>query len=183
MRIDLQHVLARLLCAGFAVVLVAIPVLGAGNPVVAVWRERHIDFVYVGRTARYSCDGLRDKVRAMLLDLGARRDLKIAASGCEGEDRLRIMFFAPALPDSPAKPLLAGDLASTAARFVAFTLTSDAFRNMGLADCELVQEFARQILPTLVTRNVRQEITCMPMSKTGSRFWVRGEVLHSIAER
>jgi hypothetical protein len=183
MRIDLQHVLARLLCSGCAAVLVATPVRGAENPVAAVWRERHIDFVYVGRTARYSCDGLRDKVRAMLLDLGARRDLKIAAIGCEGEDHLRIVFSAPALPDSSAKPLRVGDLAATAARFMAFTITSDAFRNMGLADCELVQEFTRQILPTLVTRNVRREITCLPLPKTGSRFWVRGEILQSIAER
>ena len=49
----------------------------------AVWKEQRFDFFYTGRTARYSCDGLRDKVRAMLLDLGARRDLKIAAIGCE----------------------------------------------------------------------------------------------------
>ena len=56
----------------------------AGKPVAAVWREQHLRFFYMGRTSRYSCDGLRDKVRAMLLDLGARRDLTITALGCEG---------------------------------------------------------------------------------------------------
>jgi hypothetical protein len=160
-----------------------------GRPVAAVWKERHVDFVYRGLTARYSCDGLRDKVRAMLLDLGARRDVKIVAIGCAGDDRLRvnslqpslrIIFSAPALPDSTATPLRAGDLAATDARFEAFTIASDAFRNMGIGDCELVQEFARQILPTLTTRSVKQDITCVPMQQSGSRFLVRGEILKTL---
>jgi len=53
---------------------------------------------------------------------------------------------APALPDAAAKPLHPGDLSATDARFVAFAITSDAFRNMGIGDCELVEEFTRQIL-------------------------------------
>jgi hypothetical protein len=192
MRIDMTSVLLRLMGSGLAALLAAPAVQGADNSVAAVWRERHVDFMYAGRTTRYSCDGLRDKVRAMLLDLGARRDPRIVAIGCEGEDRLRvnslqpslsIAFTAPALPDSAVKPLRAGDSAATDARFVAFTISSDAFRNMGVGDCELVQEFARQILPRFVTRNVRQDITCAPLQHTGSRFWVHGEILQSISER
>ena len=48
---------------------------------------------------------------------------------------------------------------------------------MGVGDCELVEEFVRQILPKLATRNVRQDITCIPHQLSGSRYWVRGEVL------
>src|SRR6267154_165650 len=92
----------------------AAPTAVTGIPMAAVWREQHLDFFYMGRTSRYSCDGLRDKVRAMLLDLGARRDVKIAAIGCEDSGRervnsrsssLNITFSAPALPDPSAKPL------------------------------------------------------------------------------
>jgi len=67
----------------------AAPTAVTGIPMAAVWREQHLDFFYMGRTSRYTCDGLRDKVRAMLLDLGARRDLKIAAIGCEDSGRMR----------------------------------------------------------------------------------------------
>jgi hypothetical protein len=160
-----------------------------GNPVAAVWKERHVEFFYMGRTARYSCEGLRDKVRAMLLDLGARRDPTIVAMGCEDDARgrvsaagphLSITFSAPALPDPAAKPVRAGDLAATDARFVAFSITTDAFRNMGIGDCELVEQFARQILPKLVTRNVRQDITCIPNELSGSHFMLRGEVLRPL---
>jgi hypothetical protein len=161
----------------------------AGNPVPAVWKERHIDFFYMGRTARYSCNGLRDKVRAMLLDLGARRDLKILAFGCGDYDRIHvrsagpslgITFSAPALPDAAAKPLRQGDLTATDARFEAFTLTSDTFRNMGIGDCELVEEFTRQILPKLVTRDLQQDITCVPYQQSGSRFLVQGKILKTL---
>src|SRR6266436_6762217 len=86
-----------------------------GGPIAAVWKEQHLRFFYMGRTARYSCDGLRDKVRAMLLDLGARRDLTITALGCEYTDAraplgalgpsLNIAFSAPALAQPKLKPL------------------------------------------------------------------------------
>jgi hypothetical protein len=197
----MRCVTAPVVCLTAAALLVGVPERAAngaspvaGNPVAAVWRERHIDFVYLGRTTRYSCDGLRDKVRAMLLDLGARHDLKIVAIGCLPDDRLRvnslqpsldIIFSAPALPDAAAKPQRPGDLAATDARFEQFTIASDAFRNMGIGDCELVEEFTRQILPKLATRDVRQDITCAPMQQSGSRFLVRGEILKTLprAER
>ncbi|MGC1521294.1 MAG: hypothetical protein WA803_07115 [Steroidobacteraceae bacterium] len=161
-----------------------------GNRIPAVWKEQHLSFVYVGRTSRYSCDGLRDKVRAILLELGARRDLQVAAIGCEPSaalvpiaysgPRLTIVASMPALPDAAAKPLHPGDLTPVDARFEAFTIANDPFRNMGMADCELVQEFARQILPKFVTRDLKQDISCIPFAESGSRFVVRGEILRAL---
>jgi hypothetical protein len=164
-----------------------------GSPIPAVWKEQHLSFFYMGRTARYSCDGLRDKVRAMLLDLGARRDLAITALGCESAaarvrlespgPTLNIVVSTPALPDAKLKPLHPGDLGKVEARFESFTITSDAFRNMGIADCELVEEFAHQILTKLVTRDLKQDITCVPYQQSGGRYLVRGEVLRTLPPR
>jgi hypothetical protein len=70
-----------------------------------------------------------------------------------------------------------------AARFEAFTITSDAFRNMGIADCELVEEFAHQILPRLVTRRLQQDIACLRVQQSGGRFLVRGEILRAVPLR
>jgi hypothetical protein len=141
-----------------------------------------LNFVYMGRTSRYSCDGLRDKVRAMLLDLGARRDIRISAIGCgaSSDPSLDIVFSTPALPDGAAKPLHAGDLEAVNARFETFTITSDPFRNMGISDCELVEEFTRQILPKLATRALKQDINCVPFQQSGSRFLVHGEILRTL---
>jgi hypothetical protein len=163
---------------------------GAGVPLEAVWKEQHLRFLYMGRTSRYSCEGLRDKVRAMLLDLGARRDLSITALGCEyagagvrqgsSGPSLNIVFSSPALPEPHAKPLHPGDLAPMSARFEAFTIGSDVFRNLGTADCELIEEFAHQILPKLLTRELKQDIACVPSQQSGGRFLVRGEILRAL---
>jgi hypothetical protein len=170
---------------------------GAGNPVLAVWKEQRLDFSYMGRTARYSCEGLRDKMRSLLLDLGARRDLKVSLLACNESaplrrgylgPRLNIVFSSPALLDAAAQPqhaaaqpLHASDLPAVEARYESFTLTSDAFRNYGVGDCELVEEFARQILPKFATKDVKQDITCVPYQASGSRFFVRGEILRAAA--
>ena len=164
-----------------------------GNLIPAVWKEQHLSFVYSGRTSRYTCDGLRDKVRALMLDLGARRDLTITALGCESPaslvrfgsagQSLSIVFSAPALPDTKLSTLHSGDLAAVYARFETFVITNDVFRNMGVADCELVEEFARQILPKLVTRDLSHDISCVPFQQNGARFMVRGEILRSLPQR
>jgi hypothetical protein len=69
------------------------------------------------------------------------------------------------------------------ARFEPFMITSDVFRNMGMADCELVEDFARQILPLLVTRDLKLDVSCGPARQRGGRFLVRGEILRSLPPR
>src|SRR5579884_669143 len=43
-----------------------------GTPQAAKWVKKKINFTYQGFTTHYSCQGLRDKVRDVLLQLGAR---------------------------------------------------------------------------------------------------------------
>ena len=33
--------------------------VGSDTPIPAIWKEQHLSFFYMGRTSRYSCDGLR----------------------------------------------------------------------------------------------------------------------------
>lgn len=159
-----------------------------GSPLQAVWKEQRLDFSYMGRTARYSCQGLRDKMRALLLDLGARRDLQVSLGACDESaplrrgylgPRLSIVFSSPALPDPSAKPAHPGDLMAVDARYEPFTLTSDAFKNYDVGDCELVEEFVREILPRLNAKVEKQDITCIPYQTSGSHFFVRGETLRA----
>jgi hypothetical protein len=91
--------------------------------------------------------------------------------------RLKIEFSSPALPAAAARPLREGDLAAVDARFQSFRIESDAFRNMGIGDCELVQQFAQQLLSKLTVRAVHQDIVCVPYQPNASRFLVRGEIL------
>jgi hypothetical protein len=162
-----------------------------GSPQAAVWKEQRLTFYYIGRTARYSCQGLRDKVRSLLLDLGARRDITVSVLACDESasrlaggsvgPNLNVVFSSPALPDAAAKAPGPGDSSSLAASYVPFTLSNDVFRNIGLGDCELIQEFTRQILSKMATRDVKQDITCVPNQMSGSRFFVRGQILKATA--
>ncbi len=159
---------------------------GTAPPPSAVWREWHVDMQYAGRAARYSCDGLRDKLRALLLNLGARRDLQIVAGGCSPYGRpadaaaglrLDIRFSALALPQPGLRPRHAGDLAAATASFAPFSIAGDVFRNLGVGDCELVQQFTRRLLPLFVTRGVRKDIACGAHAPGGAHFLVMGEAL------
>ena len=60
-----------------------------GGPVHAVWTPKTYNFTFQGFTAHYSCDGLRDKMRAILLRLGARpSDLSVQSRGCGGHEQV-----------------------------------------------------------------------------------------------
>ena len=170
------------------VILAGSQALGAENAAMpAVWKEQSIEFSYFGRTSRYSCDGIRDKLRAILAIMGVRRDIHTFAVGCadsgepnglhEMSPTVHLVFSYPALPDAGAKPAHPGDLSPLDAQFQAFTIVADAFRNMQPGDCELVEEFVRQVLPKLTTRNLETHVTCIPYQLSGSHYSVRGEVL------
>jgi hypothetical protein len=68
------------------------------------------------------------------------------------------------------------------ARFERFTLTTEEFRNFVGADCELIEEFVRQVLPKLATRDVRSDIDCAAYRhrSNGSGYLVRGEILRAL---
>jgi hypothetical protein len=162
-----------------------------GDPATpAVWKPQHMLFTYMGVTARYTCDGLRDKVRALLLDLGVRRDLKVQAIGCDdvGTNLRRaapmiprlILDFHSAAPYDPAAKPAPPDDAVIEARYEPFKILADPFRNMGPGECELVEGFARQVLPKLVTRGVSQDIHCVPYQQSGGNYWVKGEILKPV---
>src|SRR5579863_3404492 len=53
----------------------------------AVWTPKPLRFTFMGFTAKYSCDGLADRLRSILLLLGARADLKLTPVGCTGYGR------------------------------------------------------------------------------------------------
>jgi hypothetical protein len=54
----------------------------SAGAVTAQWTPKQLHFVYLGFTSKFSCDGLADRVRSVLLLLGARKDLQVSPSGC-----------------------------------------------------------------------------------------------------
>jgi len=47
-----------------------------------VWQKHEYSFAYMGFTSTYSCDGLADKLKLLLVAAGARQDAKSQPGAC-----------------------------------------------------------------------------------------------------
>jgi hypothetical protein len=155
----------------------------SSTPVQAVWVERRQSFTYFGDTTYYSCDGLRNKVRYILKQLGAR-DLEVSGncmeSGSYGVEampgvRIKAYFAREATPEllqqiadgAAERELIArvkgrGDASDdAAAQFPAAwqRVELEGVRHGRIAngDCELLRQLARQVLEPAGIRVLRQD--------------------------
>jgi hypothetical protein len=164
-------------------VLAALPVIAdesAPDEAAAAWKRHEVQFVYSGFTTRYSCGGLRSKVKLLLKHLGARPDIKITERGCdEGYalvaefPRLKIVFYAPELPESGARDV--GEPVLGVWKPV--TIKRNSPRGLDMGDCELVEVFRDRVMPKFLTRNVQGDVNCIPHQLVGNRIDLRFEVL------
>jgi hypothetical protein len=162
----------------------------AAAPVMAVWVEKKIHFTYVANTAYYSCDGLRNKVRSILKDIGARPGFKVTARGCmnprHGAEWTPMLDIVGAAVPQAATPEVLAELAKDAstrelaakaggstapaseatAAFAAQVRRVD-FRDspIGLVqpgDCELVEQLRDGVFVPLGAKVVVNRMNCVP---------------------
>jgi hypothetical protein len=184
-------VLPRLITrAAFAVPAVVACLLGSpawaaeelsSEPLPAVWADKELTFVYMGFTTRYSCDGLRDKVRGVLLDLGVqKKDLKVMQLGCSSPSgrpdpfpgvrvKMRVLQPASGTADDKQAPVAAHWKPVDLKLRDSFTTDS--------GECELVEQIRQKILPAFATRNVDLKSNCIPHQATATRPSLKLEVL------
>jgi hypothetical protein len=141
----------------------------------AVWTRHEVDFQYMGFTTRYTCSGLKSKVRLLLKYMGVRDDVKLLERGCEfgyqkvaDFPRLKITFWAPTLPEQgdkdPGEPVLGV--------WKAVTIKRNSPKGLEMGDCELVELF--------LTRDMQGDINCIPHQLVGNRIDLRFEVLTGV---
>jgi hypothetical protein len=146
----------------------------------AVWTPKEVSFVYQGFTTTYSCDGLRDKMRQVLLELGAREDLSLqtACAALTGPDlfphvRIKMHVLQPAGAD--------GGPGAVAAHWRSVTLPLDRDPLSAANDCELVEQVKQQVLPAFTVRNVQFHSACVPHQPQIGGTELHAEVL--VADR
>jgi hypothetical protein len=132
----------------------------------AVWTPKEIQFTYMGFTTHYTCDGLRDTIKEMLLQLGARKDdLKVTEQPCSGDPGRPDPFPGVKIKMSvlqPAPATLSSDTPVVQAHWKSVKLP---YRETGInaaGQCELLEQFNRTILPLFTTRNVDVHTSCVP---------------------
>ena len=138
----------------------------AAQPEFAVWTPKEAEFTYMGFTTHYTCDGLRDAVRDMLLQLGARKsDLKVTEQPCSGQPDRPNPFPGVRIKMSvlqPAPAQIGSDTQVVEAHWKPVKLP---YRETGInaaGQCELLEQFNQKIMPLFTTRNVDLRATCVP---------------------
>jgi hypothetical protein len=143
-----------------------------------VWQKHEYSFEFMGFTSTYSCDGLADKLKLLLLLSGARADAKAEPGACaEGFGRpdrfaratLAFYTLVPAAPgganDDPGQGRW---------RPVAFATHKPI--DLLAGDCEVVEQFADAVLKKMFTiRNVVDNTRCIPHQESGSVIDLRFE--------
>lgn len=145
-----------------------------------VWQSHKYSFQFMGFTSTYSCDGLADKLRTLLLAAGARGDAKSQPGACASGFGRPDKFARADLTFStlaPAQGGAAADAKPVAGVWRAVAFTSFSPKNLRLGDCELVEQFRSQVLPMFSTRNVVSNTTCVPHQESGSTIDLKFEVL------
>jgi hypothetical protein len=123
----------------------------------------------LGFTSTYSCDGLADRLKELLLGAGARVDAKSQPGACAAPFGRPDKFARADLTFSTLAPLAAaaeGKPVKGTWRTVIFSAHSP--RDLQIGDCELVEQFRQQVLPMFTTRNVVSNTTCIPNQESGS---------------
>ena len=186
--------------AALASVVLSLPAWAAGaesaapraDAPTAVWTPKELTFVYQGFTSHYSCDGLRDKMRDVLLSLGARNDLHVDPYGCTAPAgrpdpfagvRIKMNVLTPAPAGatpaaSGANPAPGTSPAATVPALwkkIDLRLNQDPVYEAG--DCELIEQIRQKILPQFTTRNVDFGSNCVPHQLSPGGTWLRAEVL------
>lgn len=143
------------LCAGAG----SAPAAADSGDVAAVWVPKEVNFRYVGFTTRYSCDGLQARVRGILLQLGARDDLKVTPYGCirvnapETTPGVRIVM-------QVLQPASTAAGQTVAAHWKAVDVLADRDPVHAALDCELISQLNRDVLPLFTPRHVDYSAAC-----------------------
>jgi hypothetical protein len=169
--------LPAILCS----ILAAAPAL-ADSPSTGVWQKHVYSFAFMGFTSTYSCDGLADKLKILLLAAGARADVKAnggaCASGYGRPDKLAradLTFYTLAPPTGTT-----ADGTPVDAQWLPVDLQVRKPRELGLGDCELVDQFRTSVLPLFTTRNIDNHTTCVPHQESGSIIGLKFESLSGV---
>ena len=130
----------------------------------AVWTPKELTFVFMGFTARYSCEGLRDKIRHTLAELGARSDFKVDYYGCSSPFGTPDPFPGVRIRMHVLQPVAANDNSAEAvgAHWQRTSLHLDKDPVWEASDCELLEQIRQKILPLFATRNVDFASNCVP---------------------
>jgi hypothetical protein len=169
---------AMILLAAPAAVLDSAAATTAAGTVPSAWQHHKVTFNYYGLTTLYTCSGLEDQVRRILLHFGARKDAKVSASGCPGGGPdtpthnawVKADFYTLAPTDTAASD-------AVTAHWATLDVTARHPHFMDPGDCELLQSMKSLMIDNFSLRGVEYRTSCFPHVQSIDDFSVKGEAL------
>ena len=150
--------------------------LAAATP--AQWHAQKLEFTYSGFTAFYTCEGLESKVRDILLTFGARKDAKVHALGCDrAQDKPNKVAWVQAEFSSLAPTADASASDNVPAVWDKVQLAPNHPNNMGMGECELVDQMRPMLEKGFALRNTNYQTSCVPKQISVGDYNVKAEVL------
>lgn len=174
----------RMACLAISVVVL----LGSAAPslaaVDAVWRQHELTIGYQGFTTSYSCQGLKNKVKSLLLYFGARKEgLKVSAYGCAAGPYRPVPAVNLKLVFETLAPAEAGASGVVPAKWVERNLFPQkkvqqaAPQYITRGDCEVVERFSALVMPSFAHETLQDLTTCIPYRFGGTMPNLREKVL------
>jgi hypothetical protein len=153
----------------------------SGDIVNGAWQHHKVTFSYFGFTSLYTCDGLEDEVRQILLHLGARKDAKVSASGCPGPVGVPSRSaWVDADFYTLAPVAAAGGSDTVKAQWTSLEVRPRRPTFLGEGACELIQEMKDLITQNFSLRDVDYRTSCFPNEVTVDGFAVKGQALRAL---
>jgi len=166
-------------CALFAALLGSRTILAdepAREP--GSWQKHEYSFAFMGFTSTYSCDGLADKIKLLLIAAGARHEVKSQPGACASGFGRPDKFARADLTFYTLAPIV-GDTSSDGkpvdGKWLPVSFTDHSPRELSTGDCELIEQFHNTLLPMFTTRNLDNRTTCIPHQDSGSVINLRFE--------
>lgn len=150
------------LLGALAAVSMALPSAAAGDASAGVWQQHKYTLNFMGFTTTYSCDGLEDRLRDLLIWAGARADVKSTAFGCSRGYGTPSKFASAEVTFYTLAGAATGDAGAVPATWRKVQWTAHRPLQLGEGDCELVEQFRDQLLPMFTTRNLNNGMHCEP---------------------
>jgi hypothetical protein len=146
----------------------------------AVWQHHKELINYYGVTASFTCTGIEDKLRTVLLYFGARKQgLKVTPMCSEQLAPMHQVFvrveFDSLTPTGSAAGGASGDQVNGEWADLHVTPRDPLFRDRG--ECELFEHLKDLLTKNFTVRDVQYRTTCTPHSTTLQDYNITGQVL------
>ena len=126
----------------------------------AQWEVHQVRFRFIGLSTAYTCDSIEGSLKRLLKLLGARDDVR-AESSCTNYNnvqrfhRVRLAFAMPVPADKTdiSRKIIP-------AEWQEVRIIGRSSRYLDPGECELLEQFERQVLPLLQAHNLKKKIRC-----------------------